>query len=79
MRITIGRQTQPILFVLPWYFGPRFKLHCCAYAILCPLYSPIALYFALCRILTRYPMQGYPPTAKINSRAILGACRYILI
>lgn len=79
MRITMGRQAQPIPLALLWYFRPRFKLHCCAYAILYPLYSPVALYFALCRIFTPYPMHGYAPTAKINSRAILGACRYILI
>lgn len=71
--------SMPILFVLPWCFLAMFLSVLFLCAIPPSSNSPVALYFALCRILYPYPISVYTQHHKINSRAILWPCVILLL
>lgn len=68
----------PILFVFPGISG---LVSSCTVLLCYPLTVvwPCRPVFCPLSHFTPYPMHGYTPTAKINSRDVLGACAYILI
>lgn len=69
----------PILFLLPWCFLAVFLARVFLCAIPPSSNSPVALYFALCRILYPYPISVHTQHHIINSTAILGPCMILLL